>query len=81
MLVDVCTFVGLVVLYFVYDWHAMRRPAAPATWRGGRNRRRGPAPKVVIHSRRAATRLTLVPGRGRHQRGEEMKRRTQQLLR
>jgi len=67
MLVDVCTFVGLVILYLVYDWHAMREPAAPATWPGGRDRRRGPLPKVVIRSRRAATRLTLVPGRGRRQ--------------
>jgi len=57
MLVDVCTFVGLFILYFVYDWHAMRRPAAPATWPGGRTRRRAPAPKVVVRSRRAATRL------------------------
>jgi len=65
MLVDVCTLVGLVILYFLYDWHAMRRPAAPATLPRSRSRRRGPAPKVVIRSRRAAARLTLVPGRGR----------------
>jgi hypothetical protein len=62
MLVDVCTFVGLVILYLVYDWHAMREPAAPATWPGGRNRRSGPAPKVAIRSGPAATRLALVPG-------------------
>src|SRR5262249_56197394 len=81
MLVDVCTFVGLVILYLVYDWHAMRRPTAPVTWRSGRTRRPGPAPKVVIRSRRAVTQLTLVPGGGRQQRGEEMRQRTQQLLR
>jgi hypothetical protein len=79
MLVDVCTFVGLVILYLVYDWYAVRKPAVPAAWPGGRNRRRGPAPKVVIRSRPAATRLTLVPGRRREQPvGEEIGRRSQQ---
>ena len=76
MLVDVCTFVGLVILYFVYDWYEVRRPAVPAARPGGRNHRRG---KVAIGSRAAATRLTLVPGRKREQPvREETGRRTQQ---
>jgi hypothetical protein len=65
MLVDVCTFVGLVILYVVYDWHAMKEPAAPATPAAGRTRRRAPAPKVVSRSRPAVIRLTLVAGRAR----------------
>jgi hypothetical protein len=75
MLVDVCTFVGLVILYLVYDWYAVRRPAVQAARLGGRNHRRG---KVAIGSRAAATRLTLVPGGKREQPvGEEIRRRTQ----
>jgi hypothetical protein len=29
MLVDLSTFAGLTVLYFLYDWRVRRRPAAP----------------------------------------------------
>jgi hypothetical protein len=76
MLVDVCTFVGLVILYLVYDWYAVRRPAVPAARPGGRNHHRG---KVAIGSRASATRLTLVPGRKREQPvGEKIRRGTQQ---
>jgi hypothetical protein len=75
MLVDVCTFVGLVILYLVYDWYAMKEPAARATSAAGRTRRRAPAPKVASRSRPAATRLTLVAGRARQPRpGEERRR-------
>jgi hypothetical protein len=66
MLVDVCTFVGLVILYLVYDWYAVRKPAVPAG-PGVRNRGPGPAPRLAIRCRVAPTRLTLVPGRRRRQ--------------
>jgi hypothetical protein len=75
MLVDVCTFVGLVILYVVYDWHAMRDPTAPATSADGWSRRQVPAPKVVGRCRPAATRLTLVPGRARQRHADEARRR------
>jgi hypothetical protein len=76
MLLDVCTFVGLIILYLLYDWRVTRQPAAPGSgatsiWPGMSRCRSGsgrPALKAASPGVARATRLTLVPGTKREQR-------------